>query len=106
MIAGIGFFIDSFANIVTITFSALILIELLNVYSSINKINYLMLLATFITLIMYIGSILIFHAYFKVGFITGDFLWKIALIAVIAWGPIFVFRKIYECIDPSEETKI
>ena len=36
MLASIAMFNDSFANIVTITFSALIIIELLNVYSSVT----------------------------------------------------------------------
>ena len=37
MLFAIIFFNDSFANIVTITFSALILIELLNVYSAVRE---------------------------------------------------------------------
>jgi len=35
----ITFFNDSYVNIVTITFTALILIELLNVYTQINNMN-------------------------------------------------------------------
>jgi len=37
-------FNDSFVNIVTITFTSLIMIELLNVYSSVNNYTFQMLL--------------------------------------------------------------
>lgn len=38
------FFNDSFVNIVTITFSSLIMIELLNVYTQIKNYSFFMLL--------------------------------------------------------------
>lgn len=40
MLATVMFFKESFTNIVTITFSALIIIELLNVYSEVQKLNF------------------------------------------------------------------
>ncbi len=39
MLATVMFFKESFTNIVTITFSALIIIELLNVYSEVRNMH-------------------------------------------------------------------
>lgn len=54
-------FDESFLNIVTITFTALIYIELLNVYFTVNKIKFLMLVATIFTLLTYMGTIILFR---------------------------------------------
>lgn len=45
MLFSIIFFEDSFVNIVTITFTALIFIELLNVMTEVHKIKLLMVLS-------------------------------------------------------------
>lgn len=106
MLASIAMFNDSFANIVTITFSALIIIELLNVYSEINRLNWKMIVASIATLLIYVGSIMLFKNYFDTSYITGDFVWKILVIAMLAWLPLHLAKVIYECIDPPEQKKI
>jgi phospholipid-translocating ATPase len=58
MLASLWFFNDSFNNIVTITFSALILIELANVYSSITHLTLIMFFAMIVTIASYFGSII------------------------------------------------
>lgn len=52
-------FYDSFTNIVTITFSTLVLIELLNVLSEVTKIKTKMILSIIVTLIVYFVSIVL-----------------------------------------------
>ena len=106
MLASIALFNDSFANIVTITFSALIIIELANVYSSVNHLTFLMIVSIVVTLAVYVGSIVFFNNYFDTSYITGDFIWKILVISLAAWFPIHAGIVIYECIDPPEEKKI
>ena len=106
MLASIALFNDSFANIVTITFSALIVIELANVYSSVNHLTFLMFLSILVTLIVYAGSILMFNNYFDTSYMKVSFLWKILVIALAAWFPVHAGIVIYECIDPPEEKKI
>lgn len=106
MLASIALFNDSFANIVTITFSALIVIELANVYSSVNHLTFLMFLSILVTLIVYAGSILMFNNYFDTSYMNVSFLWKILVIALAAWFPVHAGIVIYECIDPPEEKKI
>lgn len=58
------FFQEPFTNIVTITFSALIVIELLNVYSSVVHLSWKMVIASILTLFTYILSIALLPAYF------------------------------------------
>ena len=60
MFVAVTQFDQSFVNIVTITFSTLILIEMLNVLSEVTKIKLKMVLSIIATLIMYFGSIAVF----------------------------------------------
>ena len=64
MFVAVTQFDQSFVNIVTITFSTLILIEMLNVLSEVTKIKLKMVLSIIATLIMYFGSIAVFQQYF------------------------------------------
>ena len=73
----IQFFNDSFVNIVTITFSALVLIELLNVYTEINRFDKKMFLSLFWTGLAYFVSIILFRNYFDVAYI--DFMFIIGV---------------------------
>lgn len=100
------FFNDSFVNIVTITFSALIVIEILNVYTEINKFNKKMFLVLFATALVYFMSIIIFRNYFNVAYITWMFILKILLIVATAWLPLHILKKIIELCDPSEHQKL
>ena len=106
LITSVIFFNDSFANIVTITFSALILIELLNVFSEINKINYKMIFVLVAAAIIYFLSIVLFKNYFDISYISPSFGAKILMIVGIAWLPIFLVERIIDKCDPSEHKKI
>jgi phospholipid-translocating ATPase len=106
LITSVIFFNDSFANIVTITFSALICIELLNVFSEINKINYKMIFVLIAAAIVYFLSIVLFKNYFDISYISPAFGIKIIMIVAIAWLPIFLVERIIDKCDPSEHKKI
>ena len=64
MFVAVTQFDQSFVNIVTITFSTLILIEMLNVLSEVTKIKYKMVVSIILTLFVYFGSIAAFQQYF------------------------------------------
>ncbi len=59
MFLAITTFYDSFTNIVTITFSTLVLIELLNVLSEVHKIKTKMVISIIFTLFVYFASIVL-----------------------------------------------
>jgi phospholipid-translocating ATPase len=69
MLASVVFFRDSYANIVLITFSSLIIIELLNVYSKVNVIKAMMVLSSLSTLVVYGITIVLLKSYFDVSYI-------------------------------------
>jgi len=106
LITSVIFFNDSFANIVTITFSALICIELLNVFSEINKINYKMIFVLIAAAFVYFMSIILFKNYFDISYISPAFGIKIIMIVGIAWLPLFLVERIIDKCDPSEHKKI
>jgi phospholipid-translocating ATPase len=64
MLGTIMYFNEPFTNMVTITFSALIITELLNVYSSVHHLNYKMVVSSVLTLVTYIISIALLPVYF------------------------------------------
>lgn len=102
----IQFFNDSFVNIVTITFSALVMIELLNVYTEINRFDKKMFLVLFITGLSYFISIILFRNYFDVAYIDFMFIVKVMLIVAIAWLPLHIIKIIVNLCDPSEHQKL
>jgi phospholipid-translocating ATPase len=106
LLFSIKFFNDSFANIVTITFSALIIIELLNVYTEINRFNAKMFACLFCTALLYFISIWLFRNYFDLGYVNILFCVKIICIVAIAWLPLHLLKKIIELCDPSEHQKL
>jgi len=93
---------DSFTNIVTITFSALIVCEILNVFSEVHQVNYKMILSSILTFIVYFMSIALFKSYFDTSYITWVFILKVIFITVVSWAPLHITKLIYDCCDPSE----
>jgi phospholipid-translocating ATPase len=106
MLFTILFFSDSFVNIVSITFTALIFIELLNVLTEVNRLKFKMIVSILGTVVIYIGSIAFLRQYFDVTYITVEFILKVLVITTICWLPLHLLKKIIEKCDPSEEAKV
>jgi phospholipid-translocating ATPase len=70
MIGSVTFFNDSLTNIVTITFSALIVCEILNVFGEVHKVNKKMVVSSLLTLFIYFLSIIALKEYFDVTYMT------------------------------------
>ena len=106
MVMSLLMFEQSFIRIVTITFSALILSELLNVFTTIHQLNRYIVGSVLLTLFLYWLSLLLFQNYLDTSKIDLDFLIKVGLIICVSWGPIFLVRCIKKRVAPSEEDKI
>ena len=106
MILTIIFFNDSFVNIVTITFTALIFIEILNVFTEVTKVKFKMVVSVIGTVIVYMASIIFLRQYIDVSYITMDFFFKVFVITIICWLPLHLAKKILQWCDPSEEEKV
>lgn len=106
MLGTLMFFNESFTNIVTITFSALIMCELLNVYSSVHHLNWRIIGSSVLTLFVYFLSIALLPQYFDTSYITWMFVVKVLLITLVSWMPLHMIQCIVDRIDPSEFQKI
>ena len=99
-------FENTFIDIVTITFTALIIIELLNVYTTLTRINKIVLISQILTFVVYIASIILFQQYIDVSVMDFAFAKKVALIVVLSWLPMHMVKLIRQKYDPTENEKI
>jgi phospholipid-translocating ATPase len=98
---------DNFINIVAITFSALILTELLNVFSQIHTWTWLIVIAELSSLAVYWVCIILLKNYFNLRFIIRlDFFWKVLIITTISWLPVYLTKCIKERIWPPKSKQI
>ncbi len=103
----IAFRDNLFLKIVTVTFAALIYLEILNVYMEINKFHWFMILALIATFLVYTLTMFFFDYYLDVYFIFKlDVFLKILLIAVIAWLPFFIYSRIKKLLFPQTVEKL
>ena len=94
-------FDQSFVNIVSITFTTLICIEMLNVLSEVTQVKRLMVISIVLTLLVYIGSMALFRQYFQVSYVDGPFLLKVGICTLITWAPLQLFKVIMSRCDPT-----
>lgn len=106
MLGTVIFFNESQTNIVTITFTALIITELLNVYSELHKVKKEQIVSSVITFLMYILSIALMRSYFNTSYLTFTFFVKVFLITLASWMPLHFFKILKTKIDPDEHQKI
>ncbi len=107
MLLAIFLFESSFTRIVSITFTALILTELLMVLFEVHKISILMVLAEIVSIVIYIISIFILPTYFDIPFIISlDFIWKVLVIIALANFPIYFYQFVYRKVKPPSYAKL
>jgi phospholipid-translocating ATPase len=100
------FFRDSFTNIVTITFTALIIIECLNVYTQIHKLDFPMIMLQVATVTVYFLSILFMRQYFDVSYMNEIFFIKVLAIVAVTWLPMHMLYYLLDYLDPSEHKRV
>lgn len=102
MICAILLFENKFANIVTITFTVLILTELLNIAFKIHTWNLAIVLSEIVTVLLYALSTIVLPEYFSMSFIlTWGFWWKVALSTAISCLPISLTDYVYRLCFPD-----
>lgn len=99
-------FDDSFVEIVTITFTSLIVTELFNVYTTLTQMNKIVFISQLLTIVIYICSIIFFREYIDVSAITGSFCVKVLIVVLISWGPMHIAKLLRIHYDPTENEKI
>lgn len=120
-------FEDEFIHIVAISFSSLVLTELIMVALNIRTWHYIMVLAEVTSLGLYILSLVVLHDYFgwfrdtvfatsviylflliaDSEFIqTTDFLWKVLVITLISCLPLYILKFLRKKFSPPSYTKL
>ena len=99
MIGAVLLFEDNFVNIVSITFTTLIFIEVLNVYLEVHKLHIVMIISFVSTIAVYLFTMVVLRTTFDVGYIfTVSAMEKISILTVLCWLPFYlinIFHKIY-----------
>ncbi|XP_030377307.1 probable phospholipid-transporting ATPase IIB isoform X2 [Scaptodrosophila lebanonensis] len=100
-------FVDEFIHIVAISFSALILTELIMVALTVRTWHRLMVLAELFSLALYLISLAVLHEYFDWEFIWSyDFLWKVSLITVVSCLPLYIIKFLRKKCSPPSYLKL
>ncbi|XP_044158831.1 probable phospholipid-transporting ATPase IIB isoform X2 [Bufo gargarizans] len=100
-------FESEFVHVVAISFTALILTELLMVALTIRTWHWLMIVAEFFSLGCYMASLAFLNEYFDVAFITTlAFLWKVSAITVVSCLPLYILKYLKRKFSPPSYSKL
>lgn len=107
MFGGLLLFDQDFIHVVSITFTALILTELLMVALTIRTWHWLMLLAEVISLALYIGTLIVLRGYFDQKFLVStEFLWKVVVITLVSCLPLYILKYLRRKYAPPSYSKL
>ncbi|XP_054958543.1 probable phospholipid-transporting ATPase IIB isoform X3 [Pan paniscus] len=118
MYGALVLFESEFVHVVAISFTALILTELLMVALTVRTWHWLMVVAEFLSLGCYVSSLAFLNEYFGIGrvsfgafldvaFITTvTFLWKVSAITVVSCLPLYVLKYLRRKLSPPSYCKL
>ncbi|KAG8447039.1 hypothetical protein GDO86_014476 [Hymenochirus boettgeri] len=100
-------FESEFVHIVAISFTSLILTELLMVALTIQTWHWLMIVAELLSLSCYVASLVFLHEFIDVYFIiTLPFLWKVTVITLVSCLPLYVLKYLRRKFSPPNYSKL
>lgn len=107
MLGAVLLFEKVYINIVSITFTALIFAEILNVYLELHKFHYFMLVSFVFTLSIYLLSMVFLQNYLNVSYIFAyECLWRIIVITIFSWLPFWLVSFLYHRYFPETHEKV
>ncbi|XP_078204415.1 putative phospholipid-transporting ATPase IIB isoform X10 [Callithrix jacchus] len=107
MYGALVLFESEFVHVVAISFTALVLTELLMVALTIRTWHWLMVVAEFLSLGCYVSSLAFLNEYFDFTFITTvTFLWKVSAITVVSCLPLYVLKYLRRKLSPPSYCKL
>lgn len=107
MLGAIALFEQSFTNIVAITFTSLVLAELLNVASEIQTWHPLMVSSEICSVTIYIFSMFVLRSCFDITFVMTHAFWtKVCIITLASWLPPHLFAVVKKIIQPPQYSKL
>lgn len=107
MYGALVLFESEFVHVVAISFTALVLTELLMVALTVRTWHWLMVVAQFLSLGCYVASLAFLNEYFDVAFITTmTFLWKVSAITVVSCLPLYILKYLKRKLSPPSYSKL
>lgn len=118
MYGALVLFESEFLHIVAISFTALVLTELLMVALTIRTWHWLMVLAEFFSLGCYLASLAFLNEYFGIGRVsfgafldlsyitTWPFLWKVSVITLVSCLPLYIIKYLKRKFSPPSYSKL
>ncbi|KOB59903.1 hypothetical protein PFHG_05639 [Plasmodium falciparum HB3] len=107
MLGALKLFNDNYNNLINISFSSLIVLEIMNIHLEVESWHPLMISANICSFIVYIFSMFILRNYFDIMQIMSVMFWyKVILIVIFAWLPFFIIKKVKNIITPSQFFKL
>ena len=99
-------FENSFIKVITISFSALVFTELLNVFTLVDRLNVWIASANAISLIFYLISVIFFRDLMDLQEIDWDMAKKIFIIVLVCWAPFEIIKGLNRYFFPTASDKI
>ena len=100
-------FLDEFIHVVAITFTAVILTELLMLALTVRTWHWMMLVAELVSLSAYLMTLILRPQDFDEQFIqTFAFLWKVSLLTIVSCLPLWVLKFLHRKISPPSHCKL
>ncbi|OJA20783.1 hypothetical protein AZE42_07018 [Rhizopogon vesiculosus] len=107
MIMSLLLFETEFLNIVSISFTALVINELIMVALEITTWHIYMVISEVLTLFFYVISIAFLPEYFDLDFVVSTrFAWKVAVIVAVSALPLYIIKVIRSRVAPAASSKL
>ncbi|ORM39849.1 putative phospholipid-transporting ATPase IIB [Babesia sp. Xinjiang] len=107
MTGAIILFENSMLSLVSVACTSLFALELLNIYTELHTYHPLTMVSMICTAVVYFYSILILRNYFDFAFIaTTAFVWRVSVITLTGWLPIYIFKCIQQLLQPPQSRKL
>ncbi|KAI7690094.1 putative phospholipid-transporting ATPase IIB [Sarcoptes scabiei] len=107
MYGSILLFNDEFIHVVAITFTAVILTELLMLALTVRTWHWLMIVAELTSFSSYLLTLILAPQFFDEKFIQSrDFLWKVTLMTLISCLPLYLLKFLHRKIAPPSHQKL
>ena len=107
MFGSLFLFDDDFIHIVAISFTSLIITELIMVAMTIRSWHWLMLFSEMLSLVIYVLSVIVLRKDFDERFITsGSFYWKVTSITVVSCVPLYFIKLLRRRFAPPSYSKL
>nr|XP_023690721.1 probable phospholipid-transporting ATPase IIA [Paramormyrops kingsleyae] len=100
-------FESEFVHIVAISFTALILTELLMVALTVQTWHWLMIVGELLSLACYVASLVFLHEFIDIYFITTlSFVWKVTAITLVSCLPLYFLKYLRRRFSPPSYSKL